>query len=318
MHVHCQGCAGCCLDWRPLVEDPNAAKATPDRGRRRGPRRTPIDDVASFVPLTREDVRAFLEAGLGDALTPRLWEADAADESVTIDGYEVAAIAGRPAFFVGLRKPPKLVAPFDLEEPTWLPSCVFLDPTTLQCRIHDTDHYPAECRTYPAHTAALEAETECERVEGAFGGNRLCREGAADDGCPALAIEVTTAPDDTPLFGPQAIGQKLFTYPEPEALEGRLERLATDALTLEDRAVFVAVAAASAPGTFALSTPHRERARTQVLEADSWVGRACRSWAERAPEPAQWGTATDDDQDRVTEAVEGAHGAPETPGWDRS
>jgi len=104
-------------------------------------------------------------------MTPRLWRARDGP-SVDVDGYEVAAVAGKPAFFVGLRTVPKPVGPFDTD-PRWLPTCAFLDPETLQCRIHDTPEYPTECATYPGHHLALDVETECERVEEHVGGDRL-------------------------------------------------------------------------------------------------------------------------------------------------
>ncbi|WP_254766367.1 YkgJ family cysteine cluster protein [Salinilacihabitans rarus] len=296
MEVNCEGCAGCCIDWRPLL-DPAVREAIEHE--RRGPRR-PLDDTYNLVPLTRDEVRAFLEAGLGDALTPRLWrasEADGIDGRVEVDGRELAAVAGRPAFFVGLRKPPKPVAPFDREAAAWLPTCVFLDPTTLQCRIHDDDLYPSECAEYPAHNLALGQETECERVEGAVGGERL----------------VDDAPDDPDagslLLGPQAIGQKVFVHPRPGDLAGRVDRLADDALSRADRAEFLAVAAASSPGTLSISEPHYERARARALAADSWAGRAIREWMRRR----DGGETPDPDAARE---VEDDRGAPGTPGWD--
>ena len=320
MEVNCAGCAGCCLDWRPLVDGPDGTGSLEGSDHeRRGPH-VPLDDTYNLVALSRDEVRAFLEAGLGDALTVRLWDAGAegdagdtentedADETaptenaedtytdeLEIDGHRLASIAGRPAFFVGLRKPPKPVAPFDREEHAWLPTCVFLDPATLQCRIHDDDLYPSECAEYPAHNLALERETECERVETAFGGERLL-----DDD-----------PGETEglLLGPQAIGQKVFTYPRPEALTGVVDRVARGELTREDSAEFVAIAAASSPGTLATSESHYEEAKTQALEADSWIGRSIRAWeqlAERDESP----------DEAVSTDFEEAHGAPETPGWD--
>lgn len=69
---------------------------------RRGPCE-PIGDEYNLVALTRDEVRAFLDAGLGDALRPRLWHdgereegdgtADAdgeADTGVRIDGAPLA------------------------------------------------------------------------------------------------------------------------------------------------------------------------------------------------------------------------------------
>ncbi|MFP9060770.1 YkgJ family cysteine cluster protein [Natrialbaceae archaeon A-chndr2] len=323
MRVSCQGCAGCCIDWRPLLEGTSqcdTGDAHDETTHKREPRRrAALDDVYNLVPLSRDDVREMLEAGYGDVLVPRLWAADSSDDSVRIDGYELAAIGGRPVFFVGLAKPPKPVAPFDRAEPAWLPSCVFLDPTTLQCRIHGEDHYPEECAEYPAHNVALEHETECERVESAFGGTRLLRDDdASSDETPSSepksgvdtpfqTVEVDEGAVDGLLLGPQAIGQKLFVHPGPDELEGRIERLAAGEPTVEDRATFVAVAAGSAPGTVALSEPHRERAYESVLAADSWAGTAIDEWgrvaADEPPDPA------------LAAALEDGRGAPETPGW---
>lgn len=287
MEVDCENCAGCCVDWRALAD-------TGVDHERRGPQ-DPLDDTYNLVPLTRDDVRAFLDAGLGDAMTPRLWEAREGP-SVEVDGREVAAIRGKPAFFVGIRKPPKPVAPFDTDG-AWLPACAFLDPDTLQCRIHDSPVYPEECAEYPGHNLELGVETECERIETSVGGDRLL-----DD----------TPPDEQSglLFGPQAVGQKVFAYPDPEDLPaGVVDRLSAGDLTDEDRARFVAVAAASAPGTTAVEPTKREQAHEAAVDADSWVGRAAADWVDRA--------AADEPPDpTLGAAVEAARGAPGTPGWD--
>ncbi|ADJ13643.1 YkgJ family cysteine cluster protein [Halalkalicoccus jeotgali] len=281
MEVDCAGCAGCCIDWRAL----SGAEIEHER---RGPRK-PLDDAYNLVPLTRDDVRGFLEAGLGDAMTPRLWTAEA---GVEIDGTTLAAIDDKPVFFVGLRKPPKPVGPFD-RPPTWLPTCAFLDPTTLQCRIHSTETYPEECAEYPGHNLALEAETECERVEDAFGDERLL------DG---------TVPDDLSglMLGPQALGQKLFVHPEPDRIEGMIGRIRTGEATDADRAEFVAWARASAPGTVTHNRAVYERERTRVLETTSWVGESTAEWKRRAGE---------DPNPEFARGVEERRGAPGTPGW---
>ncbi len=285
MEVDCENCAGCCVDWRPLADVPEHE--------RRGPQR-PLDDTYNLVPLTREDVRGFLDAGLADALTPRLWEASDGP-SVEIDGREVAAIAGKPAFFVGIRKLPKPVAPFDADA-SWLPTCAFLDPETLQCRVHDSDVYPEECAEYPGHNLALDVDTECERVERHVGGDRLLDGEPPEEQSPLL-------------FGPQAVGEKVFAYPDPGDLEdGFLDRLVADDLTAADRARFVAVAAASAPGTTAVEPNKREQAYETALDADSWVGAAAREWEARA--------GSGDPDPELGEAVEESRGAPPTPGWD--
>jgi len=286
VEVNCEGCAGCCVDWRAITD-------APDDHERRGPR-APLDDAYNLVPLTREDVRALCDAGYADAMTPRLWTAAEGDDAVVVDGRGLAAVDGRPAFFLGLRKPPKPVAPFGTE-PHWLPACAFLDPGTLQCRIHGDDAYPEECADYPGHNLALGAETECERVEAAFGGDRL-----RDDAPPEDAGGL--------LLGPQAVGEKVFCYPDPDELDGAIERLRDDALTRADRAAFVGVAAASAPGTTEVEAAVRERYERRAREADSWVGRAVDEWERRAradpPDPS------------LAEAVEDDRGAPTTPGWD--
>ncbi len=289
MKTDCEGCAGCCLDWRPVT-------ARPLDHERRGPR-PPLDDAYNLVPLTRDEVTLLLEQGYGDAMTPRLWEAKSTEESVTVDGTDVAAIDGRPAFFVGLRKVPKPVAPFGID-PTWLDTCVFLDPATLQCRIHGEKHYPDECADYPGHNLAVGAETECERVESAFGGERLL-----DDDPPSDARRF--------LLGPQALGAKVFAHPDPDRLDGVVERMRAGELTAEDRAEFVGVAAGSRPGSTEVEDSRAEAARATALSAESWVGRAVRDWVEMAPPVGQAVESEGDDR----ESLEADHGAPETPGW---
>ncbi|GGM59089.1 Fe-S-cluster containining protein [Halarchaeum rubridurum] len=291
MEVNCEGCAGCCLDWRPLVDAPADHE-------RRGAR-PPLDDTYNLVPLTRSDVRAFVDAGYGDALTPRLWTPAAGDDSVTVDDTALAAIGDRPVFFVGLRKLPKPVAPFD-GDARWLPACAFLDPESLQCRIHDSECYPEECEDYPGHNLALDAETECERVEDAFGGERLVDDGAPDDAGV--------------LLGPQALGEKVFCYPDAGELDGVVERLRAGELTDADRARFVGVAAASAPGTAAVEPAKRETDEERAAAADSWVGRAAAEWEARAG--ATGARCEGDVGPSLAADVEEARGAPPTPGWD--
>jgi len=311
MRVNCEGCAGCCVDWRPL-------STTPDDHERVGPTRA-LDDVYNLVPLTRDEVRDFVDAGYGDALTPRLWErtpeSDAArgeeggGRSVRVDGYDVAAVAGRPVFFVGLRKPPKPVAPVGVDDAHWLPTCAFLDPETLQCRLHDDDLYPDECATYPGRNLLLDVETVCERVEAEFGaaGDRL--------------VEDSIPEDAEPLFGPQALGGKVFAHPDPAALAGRVERVAAGEPTAADRAAFVATAAAASPGRIERNDDAYERYRERALDADSWVGAAIRDWRERASTGSDaTGSgerdASDDPDPSLGAVVEDARGAPGTPGWD--
>lgn len=283
MRVDCEGCAGCCIDWRD--------GDVPGGHERRGPHH-PLDDVYNLVPLTRDDARSLLSAGLADATTPRLWGAEDGP-AVTVDGHRIAAIDGRPAFYLGLRKPPKPVGPFGTA-PAWRSTCVFLDPTTLQCRIHDADTYPSECASYPGHNLALGAETECERVEAATGDERL------------LDAEPPASVDDL-LLGPQAVGQKVFVYPDVDELEGVVDRAVDGDLTEGDRARFVAAAVASAPGTTEVDRAEYESALARARAADSWAGAAASAWAdlaaERDPDPA------------MAARVEGDRGAPETPGW---
>ncbi|MBV0924428.1 YkgJ family cysteine cluster protein [Halomicroarcula limicola] len=286
MEVDCEGCAGCCIDWRPLTD------ADIDH-ERRGPFE-PLDDTYNLVPLAREEIRGFVEAGYGDALRPRLWRAEDDERSVALDGVDVAAIDGRPVFFVGLRKPPKAVGPFGTP-PTWLRTCAFLDPTTLQCRVHGDDLYPETCATYPGENLAMDVETECERVESAYGGQRLL------DDAP---------PDVTPLFGPAAVGERVFVHPEPDRVAGSVGRFRDDDLTPEDRAEFVAVAAASSPGTLAINDERYEQTLETVLTADSWTGRAIDRWTDAADE---LGEAAPDPA--VAEEIEDDDGAPPTPGW---
>lgn len=281
MDVDCEGCAGCCVDWRPLVPEP-------DDHERRGPR-TPLDDVYNLVPLTRDDVRAFLDAGLADALTPRLW---VDEDGIAIDGRRLAAVDGKPAFFLGLRKPPKPVAPFGVD-PSWLRACVFLDPATLQCRIHDTELYPRECAEYPGQNLRLGAETECERVEATFGGERLL-----DDSVPESL--------SPPLFGPQAIGQTVFVHPDSDRLVGVIDRIVEGTLSTADRAEFVAAAVAGAPGTAQTNEDAFATAYERSLAADSWAGRAIAAWSRLVGEEPGPGLA---------ERVEEERGAPRTPGW---
>lgn len=285
MRVDCEGCAGCCIDWRAV--SPDAVDLDHER---RGVL-VPLDDTYNLVPLSSDEIRAFVRAGFGDAMTPRLFDAREGP-SVSIDGHDIAAVGGRPAFFVGLRKASKPVGPFGLD-PAWLPSCVFLDPETLQCRIYGEDRHPDACARYPADNLALDAETECERVEAAFGGQRLLD---SDSG------------DGTPLLGAGALGATVFAHPDTDRLTGRVDRIAAGDPTDGDRAEFLAVAAASHPGSLAVEDDRYEMARETVLVADSWVGRAIAGWKRRAE--------TDAPDPELGRSVEDPHGAPETPGWD--
>jgi hypothetical protein len=288
MEVNCEGCAGCCLDWRPV------SSARLDHERRGA--RPPLDDAYNLVPLSRDEVRAFLDAGFGDVMTPRLWEAASPEEAVTIDGVDVAGVDGRPVFFVGLRKVRKPVAPFGIDR-TWLATCVFLDPETLRCRIYEDDRYPRACGEYPGRNLELDRETECERVESAFGGSRL-----EDDAVPSDL--------PPPLFGRHALGSRLFVHPDPDRLDGVVERAERGDLTAADRAEFVGIAAGSSPGTVAVNERRAARARERALAADSWVSDAVDAWTACADDAGSRAEPTTGWRDR-----EESLGAPETDDW---
>jgi len=309
MEVNCEGCAGCCLDWRPLAtdqgevqgddgdEDAGENPAKPDLDHERRGRFRPLDDTYNLAPLSGDEVRAFLAAGHAAAMTPRLFRV-ADGPSVTVGGLELAAVGERPAFLVGLRKVEKPVAPFGTG-PSWLPTCAFLDPETLQCRIHGDHMYPETCATYPGDNLALDAETECERVERVHGGTRLV------DGTP---------PDGAgPILGPGAVGARVFVHPDPDRIADAVTRLAAGEPTREDRAEFLAVAAASSPGTLAVNDDRYEQARERALDAESWVDAAIDDWTDRAASEDSTASATPDPT--VAREVETARGAPETPGW---
>ena len=160
--------------------------------------------------------------------------------------------------------------------------------------MHDHDAYPSECAAYPGHNLTLGAKTECERVEEFFGGVRL-----VDD----------TPPDSVPdlLLGPHAVGHTVFAHPHPEDLDGVVERIESDRVRREDRASFVAAAAASSPGTTGIEQHRFEEVREQVRDAESWIEDAIEAWERHAgsdpPDPA------------LGSSVEVTRGAPETPGW---
>jgi len=99
----------------------------------------------------------------------------------------------------------------------------------------------------------------------------------------------------------------VFAHPDRSRIEGRVGRLARGETTPEDRAEFVAVAAAASPGRLDVDPERYERARETVLDTVSWVGEAVGEWGERA--------RTDPPEPSLGAVVEGARGAPETPGW---
>ena len=295
MDLRCEGCAGCCVDWRSLGAETGSADRT-------GPR-SPLDDVYDLAPLTRDEVARFVDEGLADGLVPRLFEPAERDDSVTVDGTELAAAGDRPVFVVGLRKPPKPVAPVGTDEPRWLDACVFLDPTTLQCRIHDTDRYPRTCATYPGHNLTLDAETECERVETAGGGDRLL-----DDEPPADL--------SAPAFGPHALGMTVFAYPDAGDLDGVVDRLRAGDATLDDRARFVGAAVGSRPGSLSVDRDRMRDASERARSADSWVGTAIREWTARAGADGEPVAVDAETRDRLVRELEDDAGAPATPGWE--
>ncbi|MFC5133250.1 MULTISPECIES: YkgJ family cysteine cluster protein [Haloferacaceae] len=295
MELRCEGCAGCCVDWRPL--DPAAA------GSDRVGRRPPLDDVYDLVPLIRDEVVGFLDRGLGDAMVPRLFEPAEGDDRVRVDGTDLAAVDDRPVFVIGLRKPPKPVAPIGTDTVRWLDACVFLDPITLQCRIHGDDVYPRTCSAYPGHNLVLDAETECERVEAAGGGERLLDDEPPDD-LPA------------PAFGPQALGSTVFAYPDPDDLDGVVARLRDGGATADDRARFVGAAAGSRPGSLSVDRDRMADARARTREGDSWAGDAIRGWHDRSGADGRTVGLDDDARERLVRELEDDAGAPGTPGWD--
>ncbi|SNR63206.1 YkgJ family cysteine cluster protein [Halorubrum vacuolatum] len=303
MKLRCAGCAGCCVDWRPIAPDASETRGSNVGGRRPDDRRPPLDDVANLAPLTRDEVVRYLDRGVADALIPRLFEPAERDEVVTIDGVALAAVDGRPVFMIGLYKPPKPVAPVGTETVRWLDTCVFLDPTTLQCRIHgDEDLYPRTCATYPAHNLALDAETECERVEAAGGGERLLDPNVPDDIPP-------------PAFGPHALGATIFAYPDPDDLAGVVDRLRRGESTFDDRARFIGAAVGSRPGSLSVDRDRMGAAHERVRGADSWAGRAIRSWTERAGKRGEPAAVADTERDALVGELEDEAGAPGTPGW---
>jgi Fe-S-cluster containining protein len=268
MEVNCEGCAGCCIDWRPL--------GAPDDREREGRYRA-LDDACHLVPLARDEIRGFVEAGLGDALVPRLFAAEG-DRTATVDGREVAGIDGRPAFLVGIRTLPKPVAPFDGGR-VWLDACAFLDPDTQKCRIHDTDRHPDRCRTYPEHNLELGAKTECGRVERVHG-----EPGAT------LVDGAVPAELPPPPLGRGALGSTVWgrppTAPRSSPRPPRRRPAA------------------------AVNADLYEQARERVLTADSWVAVAAADW-ETAAGPL--GDAVDDAPD--PDRVEVDRGAPGTTAW---
>lgn len=280
MEVDCAECAGCCLDWRPLGRTDDSP-ATDSRS---------IDDWVNFVTLSRDDISALLAAGYGDVFRPRLWYADEADAGATVDAIDIATIAGNPVFSVGLRQVWKPVGPFG-QVPSQLETCVFLDPMTLQCRIHTTDHYPTTCSTYPGQHLLMDVETECERVESHWAIPRLLEDSLPED-------------LHAPPLGPQSLGSTVFVHPEPDDLSGSIDRLRRDQLTRDDRIEFAAIALAQSPGMPQIDRTKYATARERLESAISWVTESReRLVQESNPTPA------------AVSICESNRGAPKTDGW---
>lgn len=266
MPVDCKGCAGCYIDWRDI------APAGVDLAHERHDRIVPFDEAYNLVPLTSDEVRAFLRSGLGDALMPCLFAADGSaaydeeargkadgetdrddDLEFSVDRWDLSAIDGRPALYVGFRTTPKPVDPFGTNL-SWLPVCALLESETLLFRLHDYDRYSETCATYPSDNLALGLETECQRVEAPM----------ATNGSSTTA-SATAMP---PLGGVGALGPTVFAHQAPRRLAGRVKRVAAGESTAADRVEFVAVAASS-PGSLAVNEGDFEVARERVRVADS-------------------------------------------------
>jgi hypothetical protein len=103
------------------------------------------------------------------------------------------------------------------------------------------------------------------------------------------------------------VGHTVFAHPHPEDLDGVVDRIESDRVRREDRASFVAAAAASAPGTTGIEQHRFEDVREQVREAGGWIEEAIEAWdghsESHPPDPA------------LGRSVEITRGAPETPGW---
>ena len=280
MEVDCAGCAACCIDWRPL--DRQAHTPIGDT--------TALDERMNLVPLSSDDIRALVREGYGDVFRPRLWRPSDDQPSVCIDEVELVAIAGKPVFSVGLRQLRKPVAPFGQPSQS-LRTCVFLDPSSLQCRIHESPAYPSACATYPGHHLLLAVESECERVEKRWETPKII-----DDSVPPdIAL---------PQLGVQALGSTVFLHPDPDRLSGVIERLSSETLSDDDRREFVAVAMSQSPGMPHVDDARYHNARKKLKHTTSWVSATA---IEREG-------ATEETSSSVT-SLELSHGAPKTPGW---
>lgn len=148
-------------------------------------------------------------------------------------------------------------------------------------------------RRLPRPEPPHETTTECERVERAFGGERLL-----DD----------DPPDDPPMLGRGALGGKVFVHPDPDDLAGAVKRIAAGEPTDDDRARFVGAAAGAVPGTTEVDGDRARAYRERASAADSWVGRAIDAWEQNA---SAAGEPVADD----VVAREETRGAPPTRAW---
>lgn len=286
VELNCQECAGCCIDWHSVVPDREFTDTTFEGY-------TPYDSRDKFVTVSSDEVRKFIQSGYGDGLIPRLFQpTDNQLGCMTIDGVELASIDSQPVFLMGLRSTRKPVAPFGLD-PSWLPTCIFLDPDSLQCRIHNSKVYPDTCARYPADNLYFDAETECERVEQIFGEDRLLEH---DDSSPR------------PTIGPGSVGGTVFLHPKPERLDGLIKPLLEDPAVEPGRIEFSAVAAASAPGVDHIDQERYEQVHSQLSGSTSWISEVADRWKQIY----EMGKPTDHAE---TLDVEVPTGAPPTPGW---
>jgi len=258
MEVNCEGCAGCCIDWRAL----NDAKVDHER---RG-RYVPLDDVGNLAPIRRDGSGPSSTKGSATSSSPDCSPARATPPSISTEPRWRPSTDG-PHSSSACASRPKPVGPFDSDS-TWLPTCAFLDPTTLQCRIHGDDLYPETCRRYPRR------EPRAGRGDGVRARGSGLRRVPADRRRTARRRRT-----DLRARGGRDDGVR---SPRPRPADGRRRPPAERRVDPEDRAEFVAVAAASSPAMLAVSDPVYEETREQVLDADSWAGRAIDRWTDRA------------------------------------
>ncbi len=286
MKLNCKECAGCCIDWRSMASK-NIDMNHEWRGKYK-----PIDNTYNLVVLTKDDIVNLLQSGYVDSMTPRLFYSS--KKSIEINGISIASIDEKPIFFIGIRKVKKPVSPFG-KDSRWLPSCIFLDPSNLQCRIHDSEIYPESCFNYPKNNIALDLETECERVEKNFNQRRLKNE---------EGIKETS----NVFFGPEVIGHKIFVYQNKNELSNIINDIKKNNLDKKQRYKFIATAIASSPGSTTINKKKFQEALSKAYESESWINDTINDWKQRKqnekPNPKKSGI------------VETKRGAPKTPGWD--